>query len=99
MLYQDSLTVQTNLNDSGALPAPRHMAAQATDQTLSNAKTATTANNRKEVGVATTWDGDNMHVAAFYMHLKTALAARPDSVLLLVTTLLLCFRQVRAVAP
>ena len=77
MLYQDSLTAQTDLSDPGALPAPRHMAAQATDQTLSNAKTATTANNRKEVGVATTWDGDNMHVAAFYMHLKTALAARP----------------------
>ena len=43
MLYQDSPTAQTDLSDPGALPAPRHMAAQATDQTLSNAKTATTA--------------------------------------------------------
>ena len=78
MLYQDSLTAQTDLSDSGALPAPRHMAAQTTDQTLSNAKTATTASNRNEVGVAATWNGEKIYVTAFYSNLKTVLAARPN---------------------
>ena len=49
MLYQDSLTAQTDLSDPGALPAPRHMAAQATDQTLSNAMACGQCNRQSPV--------------------------------------------------